>query len=195
MMKWYLVMLVSAACMACQNKKKEEQLPAAADTAYVSTGSPLMDSFRLVMQGYYALCGDFVQKADTSLLHTQAVSLSRRIDSLPLKELKSDSMVISTARSYVDGISAELMGLIGETTLLGKKRSLQMVSDQLYDLVRTIRYTGEKIYYWYCPGSFDDQGAGWLSRTRTAAANPYLDQGQCGEIKDSVDFRPVHPAK
>jgi hypothetical protein len=147
------------------------------------------------MRGYYTLTNDFVEKTDTAQTHAHAINLARMVDSLPLSELMPDSMVITTAQSYVDGISAELMGLRGETSSLGRKRSLQMISDQLYDLVRTIRYTGDKIYYWYCATSFDDQGAGWLSRDRGSVTNPYLDKGDCGEIKDSVDFRPVHTVK
>lgn len=195
MLKWFLIVSVSAGLVACKNNDADSVRTVSADTAYVSTGSPLMDSFRLVMRGYYALTEDFVQQADTMQMHAHAITLARMVDSLPLSELMPDSTLITTAQSYVDGISAELIGLRGETSRLGKKRSLQMVSDQLYDLVRTVRYTGEKIYYWYCATSFDDQGAGWLSRSPNSKANPYLDNSQCGEIKDSVDFRPAHLEK
>jgi hypothetical protein len=79
---------------------------------------------------------------------------------------------------------------LGEKTLEGKRKSFQMISDQLYDLVRTVRYDRSVIYHDYCPMAFNDQGANWLSNTRDIR-NPYIPKKMinCGEVKDSIDFR------
>jgi hypothetical protein len=61
----------------------------------------------------------------------------------------------------------------------------------LYDLIRTVRYDRLLIYYNYCPMAFNDQGANWLSNS-PEIRNPYIPKKMitCGEIKDSIDFRP-----
>jgi Cu(I)/Ag(I) efflux system membrane fusion protein len=65
-----------------------------------------------------------------------------------------------------------------------------MISDNIYDLVRSVRYDQQIVYHQYCPMAFNDAGAYWLSNT-SDIENPYFGKKMltCGEIKDSVDFR------
>jgi hypothetical protein len=123
-------------------------------------------------------------------IYPAAKSLMVSADSLKLGELKADSNIVNTARIYSQGISSELKGLLGEKDLEAKRKSFQMVSDQLYDLIRTVRYDQAIVYHDYCPMAFNDQGANWLSNT-AGIRNPYIPKKMitCGEVKDSIDFR------
>lgn len=72
-----------------------------------------------------------------------------------------------------------------------------MISDAMYDLVRTVNFDRQIIYHQHCPMAFNDsEGAYWLSNSR-AVINPYLGKKHpkykaamlaCGEVTDSLDF-------
>ena len=107
-----------------------------------------------------------------------------------LKAVDTSNIIIPTAKTYTDGISAESKGLIGEAKIGEKRKAFQMISAGLFDLVRTVRYDKEKIYLLHCPMAFNNTGADWLSNA-TEIKNPYFgkDMLTCGEVRDSVVFR------
>lgn len=146
-------------------------------------------SFKNALYGYYALKDQFITE-DESAIQSMANQLLKDVDSIQIKELKGDTAVMATAQSYIEGITAEIKGLLGEKDLELKRKSLQMVSEQFYDLIRTVQYDLEKIYHEYCPMAFNNDGATWLSNSVTIR-NPYLPKKMlnCGEVRDSIDFR------
>lgn len=146
-------------------------------------------SFKKVLHTYYQLKDQFIAENEP-LIDTTSKLLLVSIDSLLINELKGDTIAISTARSYLDGIYSEIKGLLGEKDLDGKRKSFQMISEQLYDLIRTVRYDQEVIYHEYCPMAFNNDGASWLSNT-SFISNPYIPKTMlnCGEVRDSIDFR------
>lgn len=185
----YSLLLVFVACGGSDKKAKEENRPQVALTK--SANSDVFNrSFGQLMNDYYELKDGFVAEKDTTSLNHLAAALMIDADSLPLPELKADSNLVSTAQTYVAGISSELKGLTGEKDMAGKRKSFQMVSDQLYDLIRTVQYDQAVIYHDYCPMAFSDQGANWLSNI-PEIKNPYIPKKMitCGEVKDSIDFR------
>jgi hypothetical protein len=147
-------------------------------------------SFGKVMDDYYALKDNFIAEND-SLINLSARNLMVSADGLQLNELKADSNIVATAKTYADGISAEIKGLLGEKDREAKRKSFQMVGDQLYDLIRTVQYDRAIVYHPFCPMAFNDQGANWLSNS-PEIRNPYIPKKMltCGEVKDSIDFRP-----
>ena len=149
-------------------------------------------AFNQLMTEYYTLTDDFIDENDTQI-NISANQLRLLVDSLPLTDLKADSNIIITARTYTQGISSELAGLLGEKDLEAKRKAFQMVSDQLYDLIRTVQYSSSVVYHNFCPMAFNNQGANWLSNT-PVIRNPYIPKKMltCGEVKDSIDFRPKH---
>jgi Cu(I)/Ag(I) efflux system membrane fusion protein len=106
-----------------------------------------------------------------------------------MSELKADSSIVTMAKGYLENITAEAKGLVGEKDLDGKRKSFQMISDNMYDLVRTVRYDREIVYHQYCPMAFNDAGAYWLSKS-SDIKNPYFGKKMltCGEVKDSLSF-------
>lgn len=183
----YCLFLTLAACKSGDEKAKEVEIPQGPLTKSANSEA-FNQSFGRVLAGYYELKESFVtENSDITLTETR---LSVAVDSLKLNELKGDTMIISTAKMYAASIASEIKGLQGEKTLDGKRKSFQIISDQLYDLIRTVRYDRAVIYHDYCPMAFNDQGANWLSNTREIR-NPYIPKQMmnCGEVKDSIDFR------
>ena len=185
----YALLLTAAACGGNEEKAKVEA-PPQGPLAKSANSDAFNQSFGEVLNNYYALKDNFVAEKDTALNHS-ATTLMASVDNLKLNELKGDTNIIATARSYSTGISSELKGLVGEKDLEAKRKSFQMVGDQLYDLIRTVQYDREVVYHQHCPMAFNDQGADWLSNT-SDIRNPYIPKKMltCGEVRDSIDFRP-----
>jgi Cu(I)/Ag(I) efflux system membrane fusion protein len=189
-MKRLIVLAAVAMITACgiEDKKVEEQ-KAAEPLSQSINSNAFNQSFGQVMDSYYHLKDALVLSNDT-LAKTSANRIIALSDSVNLEELKADSSIVLMAQGYLDNISAEAKGLVGEKDIEGKRKSFQMISDNMYDLVRTVRYDRETIYHQFCPMAFNDAGAYWLSRT-SDIKNPYFGRKMltCGEVKDSLDFR------
>ncbi|MEQ1625517.1 MAG: DUF3347 domain-containing protein [Sediminibacterium sp.] len=143
-------------------------------------------SFEQLLTAYLQLKDQLVAEKDSGIAQsTRALVLAS--DSLKLSELQADSILVQTAFSYSDGISSEAQGLLGENNLLSKRRSFQMISDQLYDLIKTVQYQQKPLYRFYCNNAFEDQGAYWIS-DQSRLTNPYQPNLKplCGEIKDTI---------
>ena len=185
----YLVLVVFSACGTADQSVKPEKNP----SSLLSPGADsdaFNRSFSQLLTDYYSLKEDFIAENDTLSLNNTARAMVVSADSLAFGELKADSSLIETAKTYSMGISAELKGLTGENTMDGKRKSFQILSEQLFDLTRTLQYRGGVIYHMYCAEAFSDQGANWLSNTREIR-NPYIPKKQlnCGSVMDSIDFR------
>ncbi len=72
-----------------------------------------------------------------------------------------------------------------------------MITDELYSLIRTVRYDGSTIYHMRCPNAFNDSSeAYWLSPVNKIS-NPYLGKNNPvkndgtpdqSELSDSLHF-------
>jgi len=153
-------------------------------------------AFHKLMDQYYTMKDAFVEW-DTVKVNQSAKSLQQISDSLPVNDLKADSSVIQTAQSYIASISSEITGLIGENSIEQKRRAFNMLTNDMYDLVRVVKYDQEILYHIKCPMAFNDSvEAYWLSNT-SKIINPYLGRKHpsykdkmlgCGEVTDSLDF-------
>ncbi|MDR3715316.1 MAG: DUF3347 domain-containing protein [Puia sp.] len=153
-------------------------------------------SFSGVMDHYYTLENALVDwdslKADQA-----AVDLGRAADSLPVKQIRGDSNLVLTIQSLAVALSSDVKDFLGETTLAGKRKSFNTLTDELYNLVRAVKYDRETIYHIKCPMALGDSAEGyWLSNT-VRVVNPYLGKKHptfkdkmlgCGEVDDSLDF-------
>ena len=150
-------------------------------------------SIAAVLTAYFELSDAFFN-SDTSRISVSAKNLSVAVDSIRFDQFKADSSLILTAVTVAQSIPAEIVGLIGEKTMEQKKREFNMITADLYSLIRAIKYDGNVIYYMSCATAFEDSTEGnWLSKT-TDISNPYSGKNKpgtpdCGEIKDSLRFR------
>lgn len=195
-----LVVIVGLAAFTAYkllSKKEDKPVEAKEGPLTISKNSDAFNaSFAKIMNDYYELKDAFVEW-DSAKVNRLAQSLKNSSDSLLIRELKADSSVIQTAQSYVKTIDGEVDGLIGENTIEQKRRAFNMLSNDIYDLVRVVKYDRETLYHIKCPMAFNDsEEAYWLSNT-SKVVNPYLGKKHptykdkmlgCGEVTDSLDF-------
>lgn len=196
MKKWAIpamIVLLAACKGGAKTGSDDNSTQPAAETKVISSLSDAFNaSFESVLTNYYAL-RDALVADDTASANKAAASLILSSDGLLLDELKATdtaNVVIPTAKTYTSGISSESKGLQGEANLEAKRKSFQMISANVFDLARTVRYNKEKIYLLNCPMAFNNTGADWLSSS-TDIKNPYFGSKMltCGAVKDSVVIR------
>jgi Protein of unknown function (DUF3347) len=194
-----ILVLVLAGLVAYKLTTKKETQPEEkkdAPLAINKNSGPFNASFSKMMSDYYTL-KDGLVNWDTLVVNKAAKDLQISANDLNLKDLRADSSIVGTAQNLASSMSSESAGLIGETTIVQKRRSFNVLTDELYNLIRTVRYDGEVIYHVKCPMAFDDSSEGyWLSNTNKIV-NPYLGNKHptyknkmvgCGEIVDSLIF-------
>jgi hypothetical protein len=189
-MKRFLAITAIVALASCAGSDKPaEDAPKEQPLSQSKNSATFNNAFASLLTNYYHLKDAMVLSND-SMAVKSANLLGASADSLKLSELKADSSIIQMAEGYVQSISAEAKALVGEPKLEEKRKSFQMISDNMYDLVRSVRYDKEIVYHEFCPMAFNDAGAYWLSNTADIK-NPYFGKKMlsCGEVKDSLDFR------
>ncbi|MEJ7828190.1 MAG: DUF3347 domain-containing protein [Segetibacter sp.] len=175
---------------ACGDSDKPSNVTAQDQPLKQSKNSAAFNSaFQTLLTNYYHLKDALVATNDTMAVNSARLLIANA-DSLKMDELKADSSIVEMAEGYLQSISAEAKALVAEPKIEEKRKSFQMISDNMYDLVRSVRFDQQIVYHQYCPMAFNDAGAYWLSNT-SDIKNPYFGKKMltCGEIKDSVDFR------
>ena len=149
-----------------------------------------------VLNSYYKLSNDFAH-TDSSQIIASARNLNNLVDSIRFDQFKADTAIVQTAVSLAQSMKGDIAGLIGEKTMEQKRRGFNMITDQLYSLVRTVSYDGGVIYHIRCSAAFPDSSeAYWLSPSNKIV-NPYRVNNpagtnnniqECGEVIDSIHF-------
>jgi Protein of unknown function (DUF3347) len=147
-------------------------------------------AFVQMLEAYYRLKDGFVAGNAVAVDEANA-ELKKIADSLDINDIKGDSAgtIRETAR-YFSGTLATSAGTLGtKTDMEARRKEFNGITDALWNLTRTVKFSGEKIYYQYCPMAFNNQGAYWLSKDKTIR-NPYFGSKMlsCGETQDSVDY-------
>ncbi|MBG9377772.1 DUF3347 domain-containing protein [Panacibacter sp. DH6] len=170
----------------------EKQQPLAQGSNSERFNKPFND----MLNSYFEL-KDALVDWDTTKASSAATQLADLAAKVPVQELKADTTIIETARSFIGSVIAEAQGVAGEQTIGEKRKSFYTLSDNLYNLLRTVKYDQQVIYYDKCPMAFnEDETAYWLANKRDIV-NPYLGNKHpkyktsmlgCGEIEDSINF-------
>lgn len=148
-----------------------------------------------LIDSYMAMKNAFVD-ADTSAIKVKTGTFITIADSLNLNELQEqDSSVYLAIKQNVSDIKANAQPILEENNITEMRHDFSMVSENLYPLLKTIGYEGEKLYWQNCPMAFgEDKPANWLSKT-SEIQNPYLGKKDpvyksamlnCGENMDSM---------
>ncbi|HWB27798.1 MAG TPA: DUF3347 domain-containing protein [Chitinophagaceae bacterium] len=153
--------------------------------------------FNAMLNAYYGL-HDALVNWDTAQATAKASSLQTLLAKVPFDSLKADTIIIMAAKSVASNIDADCIGLTGDSSILEKRRSFDELSENLYNLLRTVKYDQQIIYHMRCPMAFGEDKEGfWLTNVDTII-NPYLGTKHpkykaaminCGNIEDSLDFR------
>lgn len=160
-------------------------------------------SVAFLLDAYYGMTEGFVNW-DTSVVNKYSAELKTALDNLNLDELQKDSVIYLTALEPLANAKSETNNILQNASLDKKRESLNNLSDNLRNLLVTVRYDQDKIYWQECPMAFNDEIPGfWLSRT-DAVRNPYLGTMhpkyksgmlECGGPKDTINFMPVDTTK
>jgi hypothetical protein len=152
--------------------------------------------FNDMLDSYFDLKNALVDW-DTAKATASALKIVELSGKIPYDEIKADTTIIQTAKSYSGSVIAEAQGVAGETSIEEKRHSFYTLSENLYNLLRTVRYDQQIIYHDMCPMAFgDNDPAYWLSNSKEIV-NPYLGNKHpkyhsgmigCGSIEDSVSF-------
>jgi hypothetical protein len=148
-----------------------------------------------MMNAYMEMKNAFVD-ADSVEVKTKTAQFIASVDSLNLNELhEKDSSLFMTAQQNISDIKANAAPILKENDITEMRHDFSTVSENLYPLLKTIGYEGQKLYWQNCPMAFgDDKPANWLSNT-SEILNPYLGKKNpeyksamlhCGENMDSL---------
>ncbi len=185
----YSAFLVLVACGG-EDKKVPPPPPPTEPLAVSKNSEAFNKSFATMLDAYYHLKDNFIAESD-SMINIYAKRMMVYTDNLKIDELKGDAGVAENAKSFAQSMSAELKGLFGEKEMVKKRKSLNMLTDQLYNLIRIVQYDREIIYHQHCPMAFTegDANAFWLSKTADIK-NPYLPKTMltCGDVADSLSY-------
>jgi Protein of unknown function (DUF3347) len=155
--------------------------------AISKNSSAFNESFGRLMTAYYAIASALTDD-DTSKANAAANTLVLESDSLKVNELKADSMIVETAKALAGSVAADAKGLLGETSAEGKRRSLQMLSENLYNLIRTVQYDQAIVYHLRTSVAFGgSEEAFWLGSANNAP-NPYLGKGNTKHTPGSPGY-------
>ena len=162
--------------------------------------SSFNESMSNAMNSYYDLTESFVNW-DTAKVNSSIAALKVAVDSIRIPEMQKDSAIYETAQSTWESIKSEITGMQLDTSLYEKRESLNMLSDNLFNLLRIVKYDVAKVYYQECPMALNnhESSAFWLSANSETKnrRNPYLGLHDpkygkamltCGTTRDSINF-------
>ena len=180
-------------------KKPAPQAPEIKDQPLaISKNSPAFNTpFNNLLEGYYKL-KDALVNWDSTGAAAFAVNLGDLAAKVPYQDLKADSGIVMTAKSFSAEIISQAKGIAGNSPITDKRHAFYSLSESLYNLIRTVHYDQDVIYHDKCPMAFGgDQAGYWITNSREIS-NPYLGNKHpkyhsamvtCGSIEDSIDFR------
>ena len=158
------------------------------------------ESMSKALDSYYTLSESFVNW-DTTKINTSLADLKISVDSLRIQEMEKDSAIYPTVQSQWESIKAEVSGMQADTALYEKREALNMLSQQLFDLLRIVKYDAAKVFYQECPMALNnhESSAFWLSANSETKnrRNPYLGLHDpkygkamltCGATRDSINY-------
>lgn len=163
-----------------------------ADSAVVHVKVPVSDTLagqvKAFLDAYYALKDAFV-KSDTVLADSAAGRLSKAALAIHPEEFGTETPRYQQATAAVGGLGAEIAGLLGERTMLGKRQEFQMISGITYQLIKNTGMKHQTVYRDFCPMFNSGDGAFWLSDS-LEIRNPYYgtDMPDCGQLSETITF-------
>lgn len=180
-----------------RNNTPRVEVPKQQPIAQSKYSTEFNGSVNQVLEKYYTLSESFVNW-DSVKVSPDAVALQKAIADLKFDEIKKDSDIYNTATSYIELFKSDLETISGNNDLMTKRRSFNGLSQNLYDLLRAVKFDASKVFLQECAMPFDTDGetAIWLSK-ESAIRNPYLGTSHhkyksgmltCGDVKDSLSY-------
>ncbi len=138
---------------------------------------------------YYSAVKDAFAAGDSGKAKTAGTALIAFAGRLNLDELKKDTAgIFESAQMFVNDIKSNAEAMQQSLTITDMRQDFKAISENMYPLLKTIHYEGQKLYWQTCPMAFGEGMSGnWLSNT-VEIINPYLGKNhpECGEIQDTI---------
>lgn len=184
----YVAFLLSGCTFKNDEQASKDQNVIVQGPIKVTGTDTLTGDVGLALQAYYNMKDAFI-KSDTGLVNQDAPVFVSSVEKIALNDINADPALLQLAKDIQNQLTSESKKLVAATDIESKRRSFQIISDGLFDLLRTIRYSGSKVYQQYCPMAFNNKGAAWLSSS-PEIVNPYFGAAMlhCGDIRDSVNI-------
>jgi hypothetical protein len=194
-MRFLVIPVVLFILASCNN---EEQKPAEKKVASQHSAG-FNGSFDAMMGDYYALTEGFVNW-DSNAVNARAAALHKSLNNLSLNDLKKDSAAYLTAQETAKSTITTVEEIGKAADITSKRRNFNTLSQNIYDLLRAVKYDEKKLYLQECPMAFNDTEAGvWLTdKGSDVIRNPYLglhhpkygkSMIECGSNKSTIDFQ------
>lgn len=200
-----LVILLVVALLAAWRfglfSKKEKKEVKVDNSLPVSKHSEAFNvSMNKALNAYYDLTEAFVNW-DTAKVTSTLAAFKITVDSIQIPEMQKDSDIYQTAFTTWGDIKADIQGMQMDTSLYERREDLNGLSDNMFNLLRIVKYDVAKVYYHECPMALNnnESKAFWLSATgdKKNRRNPYLGLHDpkygkamldCGTTRDSIHF-------
>lgn len=202
MKKWLLLLLLAVLGVflwffLVTKRKPKDEVPKDQPVAMSRHSQAFNQSLNAFLTAYDSLTESFVNW-DSVAVTANAVTLRNDLGAVKWTELQKDTVIYQTAAGYSDIFKSDLEELSGAGNLAAKRHAFHSFSQNLYDLLRTVKYDGAKVYLQQCPMAFGENTEGiWLSKAKKIR-NPYLGLHDpeyrgtmisCGETKDTLNFQ------
>ena len=193
----YFPIAVILFLLACNSTDKK---PAGAENKIVSQHSADFNkSFDGMMNDYYALSEAFVNW-DSNTVNTKAMALELSLKAVSLDDLKKDQATYTTAQETLQNSTATAGEIVKSPDITSKRHQFHALTENIYDLLRAVKYDEKKLYLQECPMAFNDTESGfWLTdKGEDSIRNPYLGLHHpkyghsmlgCGSNKSTIDFQ------
>ncbi len=192
-----VVLLVVGVWFGFTHQKENKNQPKPLPIAVSQHSDTFNTNVNKVMASYAALTEDFINW-DSAAAAKEASILGQNLNNMNFNELKKDTVIYQTATSYLDNFKTDIRTMETAPGIVKKREAFNSLSQNLYDLLRTIHYDGSKMYLQECPMAFNNETTPgtWLS-PNAAIRNPYMGLHHpkygkammtCGNTKDSINF-------
>lgn len=169
--------------------------PARTETSTDSKAVPLTvskhseafnQSIENVLTAYLKVTETFAG-TDTVKIGQSVSELETAVNSFQIQELQVDTLIYQTALQPYENVKAELVSMKSDPSLAEKRSSLNILSNELFTLLRIVRYDLARLHWLECATAFGEGIPGnWISKSESAV-NPY-GQENCVETKTTLNF-------
>ncbi len=140
-----------------------------------------------VVTKYYGLKNALVA-TKAARADSAATDLAATAESMQA-ELQKDSANMTALKPFVDTIisQSKIVNAIKDETCEKQRIVFEIISRNVYALLKAAELKNAHIYHQFCPMAFNDKGAFWLSG-ESEILNPYFGKKmlECGEVTDSL---------
>ena len=141
------------------------------------------------LKAYDLLAEAFVQWDSVSIPRL-AIELKQNLEKIDTSLAKGESARLTT-------VKRELTTIEGSHSLGVKRLALNLISDHLFQYLKSVQYDKREVFLQECPMAFNDTESGLWITGADSIRNPYLGMHhpkyksgmlKCGENKDRINY-------